>query len=674
MSAPEVRRLVLLGAMILSISIHGFAIAGDRALPYFPREGTTKQNQPFRDVLKAYYSKNYKVALEMTLLLRKEQPRGPISETALFLVGDLHLKLAEKGDPKHLRKALGAFRSARSSYPDSENAVRGLWRIGQIYALLDLYYESIANFNRLIIKNPKSPFVPWAQLGIAETYQRWGKINKALESYDEINIEGLPNKEVGEIVSRQADLYYRLGSFKKAFQTYGKIPSKTRVKQMSPETLFQYSESAYKAQDYSRSRKLFMAYFSLYPDAVLAPIALARVGETWRLQGKTTLSRSISKQIHSLKSKPSDTNIIKILAAISDLRFIRDDKGNRTKKGRILLEEIRKQSEDLLENPYLPEPFYRVILEAAELSAKHGALENALSIEEALLDRLSPTFLKKEVRSAFKVTSGIMTSQLTKEKDAMKVIEVYHRHPNIFKSKRSTDPALLKVAISHKRIGLFSEAVRLLTPLTEKKNKILGERALFHLTDTYYQNGDDRQAEESARQFLNRYSGSRRLPDILETLAKAIDRQGKVDQAIQEFRSWLKRYPKHRNQKHVSLFLADAYQRKGKLKSAVNIYAKIYSSFGKLNKDKRRHSNLHMKLADAYFRLGNYKKSASFYKLLLKNKLKGSESDWAKFQLAMSYDRLGKETESTHLFTQLAEKAEDPLLKEFSVQRTRNNR
>jgi len=663
-----------MGALILAILLHGFAIAGDRSLPFFQKKNITQQNDSFRDILKVYHRKNYEMALDKTLRLLEEQPKGPISETALFLVGDLQLKLAEKGQSKHLRKALSAFRTARAAYPDSENAIRSLWRIGQTYALMDLYYESLASFNRLLIKHPTSPFIPWAQLGIAETYQRWGKTRKALDAYKKINLHRISVEERGEVFTLEANLFYQLGLFEEAYKTYGKVIGKKKVSKMAPEDLFKYSESAYKARHYTRSRKLFMAYFSLYPETILTPIALSRVGETLRLEGKITLSRSITKQIRSLKIKYSDKNMIDLLSAVSDLRFIPEGKGSRTRKGRLALLEIKEKTGALLANSFLPQPYQRIILEAAELSSRHGALVNSLEIKKTLLARLSPSSLEKEVRSSFQETAGKTITQLSKEKDAMKVIDVYHRHPEIFKSRKTTDSAFLKVAISHMDIGLFSEAVKLLIPLSKNKNNSLREEALFHLTNAHYQNSDDKNAEESARVFLKSYSRSRYLPRVLEITAKVKDRQGNLDQAIREYRSWLIRYPKHRNQNRVSLLLADAYQRKGDLKPAVEIYTRIDSSFRKINKGKNKHSALHIKLADAYFRLGNYKKSAAFYKRVLKDKPKGELSDWARFQLAMSYERIGKKVQGAQLFTQLAEEAEDPLLKEFSAKKIRRKK
>lgn len=666
--------LGVLGGLVLSIFLQGSAIAGDQSLPIFPKENVAEGEPPFRRVLKAYNKQNYALALKETRRLRKEHPQGPISEAAAFLLGDLHLKLAGKGGSKHLRKALSAFRTARTLYPDSENAVRGLWRIGQVYAMLNLYYESIANFNRILIRHPKNPFAARAQVGIAETYRRWGKFKKALENYNKIDLPRLSPEEQNSVLIGQADLFYQLGTFEEAYRIYEKIPKEADTLRMMPEDLFQYGESAYRAKRYKRSRKIFMTFFNLYPKAPLAPIALARVGETWNLEGNITLSRSILKQIRSLHSESSDGKINDLLTAINDLRFIPDRKGNQTGEGRLALKEIKEQTEALLADPSLPLPFQRVILEAAEQSAWHGALVNALEIEGALLARLSSSPFQEEVRAAFQNTVDKTIAQLSKENDVMRVVELYHRHPAGFKPKRSNDSLLLKAAIAHAQTGLFTEAVKLLTPIAANKKNLLGEEALFHLTDTHYQNSEYKNAEENARQFLARYSRSIRLPHVLEIFAQAKDRQGKLDQAIQEYRSWLNRYPRHRDHHQISLLLADAYQRKGDLKLAVKILAKIDSDFGKSNKGKDRHAGLHLKLADAYFQLGKYRKAAAFYRLVLKDKPGGEKADWAQFQLAMSYDRLGKKNQGAQIFAQLAENAEDPLLKEFSSQKTREDR
>ncbi|MFQ5780307.1 MAG: tol-pal system YbgF family protein, partial [Nitrospiria bacterium] len=472
----------------------------------------------------------------------------------------------------------------------------------------------------------------------------------------------------------QADLYYQLDAFEEAYRIYEKIPKEADTVRMMPKDLFQYGESAYWAKQYDRSREIFMTFFNLYPKAPLSPIALARVGETWYLEGNITESRYISNQIRSLNPETSGREINDLLAAIGDLRLIPDRKGDRTDEGRLALKVIKKQTMALLADPSLPKPFQRVIFEAAEQSARHGALVNALEIEGALLARLSSSPFEEEVRTAFRNTADKTVEQMSKENDAMRVVELYHRHPAAFKPKRRTGSILLKVAIAHAQTGLLTEAVKLLTPIAANKMNLLGEEALFHLGDALYQNGEYKSAEETVRHFLARYPKSNRLPLVLEIFAKAKDRQGKWDQAIQAFRSWLKRYPRHLDRRRISLLLADAYQRKGDIRHAVEIFAKIDSDFGKSHKGKNRHTELHLKLADAYFQLGKYRKAAAFYRLVLKDKAGGKKADWAQFQLAMSYDRLGRKDQGAQIFARLAEEAEDPLLKEFSSEKTRDHR
>ncbi len=663
-----VRILSVLSVVILSIAFHGFALADDRSLPFFPKKDITKKDKPFGDILKDYRRKNYAIALKKTVRLKKDQQKGPIEETALFLLGDLHLKLAEEGDSRHLRKALTAFQSARASYPNSENAARGLWRIGQTYALLDLYYESIANYNRLLIKQPESLFTSWAQLGIAETYTRWGKIEKAIESYNKINLHKISTEGRSEVLMKQADLLYQLDRFEASYRTYEKIPKGVDTLKMMPEAFFQHADSAHRTKHYKRSRKLFMNFFDLYPNTFLAPIALSKIGESWYLEGKNTLSRSFSKRIRSLKSASSDRNIYDLLAAINDLRFSPEGKKNRA--GGLALKEIEKRAAALLAGPPLPLPLQRVILEAAEESARHGALVIALNIEGTLLNRLPSSLLKKKVRSVFQKTADKTIEKLLKENETTRVVELYHRYQADFQSKKSNGSLLLKVAIAHAQTGLFPEVVKLLTPIAENENNALGEEALFQLTEVHFQTGEYNNAEENARRFLKQYPKSIRLPDILELSAKLKDRQGKMDQAIQEYRSWLKRYPKHRNKDQVSFLLADAHQRKGDLRPVLEVYTKMNSSFKKLNKSKEQRSELHLKLADTYFMLGRYKKSAEFYHLVLKGTTKGEKAEWAQFQLAMSYERIGKKNKGAQIFTQLAERAKDPLLKGLSAQKT----
>lgn len=130
------------------------------------------------------------------------------------------MKWAETEGAHHLDDALAAFKEAQLMHPDSENAVRSFWRMGQVHERMGFYYEAIGSFKRILLRHPNSRFAPLARIGIAETYRGWKKWKEAADAYEQIDLRSLSQEDQASVLLGHADSLYQQADFKTAYQKY----------------------------------------------------------------------------------------------------------------------------------------------------------------------------------------------------------------------------------------------------------------------------------------------------------------------------------------------------------------------------------------------------------------------------------------------------------------------
>ncbi|TAJ99485.1 MAG: tetratricopeptide repeat protein [Candidatus Manganitrophaceae bacterium] len=644
--------------------------AEELELPLFPENYATQGEDPFKTILEAYRAGNFSQAVVETDQLLKHLSEGPLSETASFLRGDLHLKWAQKGGPKHLHQALASFQEAQQKYPDSENAIRSLWRMGQVYEKLGLYYESIGSFKRVLLRHPNSRFAPVARIGIAQTYRGWKKWKEAADAYARIDLPSLSAEDQASVLLGVADTFYHLNDFETAYQKYEKGRALS-TDPATPEILFQHAESAYRTGRTSQSRELFFNVMTLSSIDPLAPVALARTGDAWRREGAFEKAGLIYAQVLAAPGSNPSGGLDKLIASIGQLemqecsaplpRKSSDCQAARDREEvRQALALTEKQALTVLQTPPLNEIAQETLLEAIERFRIYGAFSVALELESRLLALIPLSHFQLRLAAVYRKTIGEEIGRLAKEGDDFQIVEFFHARSSDFTPPMLTGPIGLQVGISHARLGLYSQAIDLHAPIAASLSSPLAEEALFLLGKSLMEKGDYPQAELRLNAFLKRYPKSSRVSVVLTDLGLVLDQQGKPDRAIKAYSEWLHRYPNHPDQERISLLLAKAYQHHGDFRKEAAIYLKW------IGRDPENAAGLALSLGNAYYRLREYAKAIQAYQSALK--AEGADGDWVRFQMAKSYHRLGQRNRGSALFDQLVRNAKDPLLRQMAVE------
>lgn len=662
--------ILLLNSIVLAPDIR----AEDRDLPLFPENHSAEGDDPFKTILQAYQEGQFALAVSETDRLLQQVPKGPLSETASFLRGDLHLKWAETGGAHHLDDALGAFKEAQMMHPDSENAVRSLWRMGQVYEKMGFYYEAIGSFKRILLRHPNSRFALLARIGIAETYRGWEKWKEAADAYEQIDLRSLSQEDQVSVLLGHADSLYQQADFKTAYQKYerGDALSSSPERPVSPIVLFQHAESAYRTGHMVQARNLFTNLFNIFPTHSLASIALARTGDTWRREKRFDEAGIIYAQIQSAPAADPNSSLDKIMASIGQLAMQECAAAEQKRPSHCQEEnheEIRqtlglmeKQVKTVLQAAPLDGFTQEVLLEGIEQFRIYGSHSVALELQSRFLTLLPSSLFRLRLVALHRKTIGEEVGRLAKEEDHLKIVALFHALSSNFTPPMLTGPTGLQVGKSHARLGLHTQAIDLYAPISASLSSRFAEEALFLLGKSLLEKGDYPQAEHKMNTFLKRYPKSRHLSALLVELGAALDHQGKHPRAIKIYAEWLLKNPKHADQEKVSLLLAKAFRKKGDYRKEAAIYLKW------IDHRPENAAELSFPLGDAYYRLREYQKAIQAYQTALKEKSETPQGDWIHLQIGKSYAALGQKTRGRSLFDQLARNAKDPLVRQMAAE------
>ncbi len=704
------RVLVLGGVFSLILTLYGVPSTPAQAspsspdskgveLPFFPPDLPEQGENPFQLAVESYHAGDSLLAIQETQRLKETLPPGPASETAAFLLGDLHLKWAldtpvPDGEARssRLNDALAAFQDAVVRYPDSENAVRGLWRMGQIYRRLALYPESVASFRRVLTRHPKSPFSLKSKLGIAETYRAWGKLNAASAAFKNVETLRLSPEDRKVLNLAVADMAYQGGDAELAYRTYGKLGLRPQSYiSVDPATLFQYGDSAYQSGHLKEAMSVLQAFRNIYPKDPLAAVALARMGEAWRTDKKTKGAAenydAVRNELLLTESNTVEEKVARLLSAVGSLSERREcvlalpqirpsgcvppDVQEATKSEGALpphaVREVVDLSYALIREDTLPAVFQDVLFAAAKGLRRQGYLDAPLAIENRLLSgrKTEATPFQEKVLATFQQTMKEAISERLAQQRHLSVVELYYLYPDAFSDGMRLGETGMGVARSLTEMELLSEAAALYAPISESAVNPRSEEALAHLGKINLKRGAYVDSRQNMVQFLSSYPSGEQSAEMMRIFGDLFEQEGDTASAIERYQDWLARHPGHPDRSIVMSSLGGAYVKAGNLDAASGVYGTILESGAHPSPEN------YVRGGDVAYRLGRYQDAIAYYELGLKANPEFEYASWVHLQIANSYRAIGQVEKGQAIFSQLAEKSDDPIIRHLAAEKVR---
>ena len=675
-------RWVLILAVIL---ISAMTEAAEIPLPLLPPlQIVAGEIDPLKPILEAYRAGRYEMALfQAEETLSQLSPHDPLAEALAFLIGDIHMRSADIVGTDAIHAAISAFQGAIIRYPQTENAIRGLVRLGEAYRALKFYPESIASFRRVLMRHPKSRWITKAKLGMGETYRIWGKIEEAEETYRKLSQGRLSSEERQEISVGEAGLAYRSGNFTRAYPLYRKA-SQAKIGFEDRDHLFAYGESAFRTGHHQQAREAMLAYYNTFPRDPLAPVAIARVGETWRVdkkdRGAERAYTSVRNLLLLMKEESIEQKIAKLISevgslserkdcvlALAEIRPIGCVPGPTEKGGTGLprnVKEVVRLSRALMQEPALAPYGAEALFSAAQALRRQGFLDAPLAIEDRLLAERSQkaTPFHKTVLTAFQKNVKEVVAETATPHGDSKIAEIYYRYP------RALGPAMLygetgmRMAESLTRLNMLDDAARLYEGISANVMHPLAEAALARLGQVRRAQGGQVDAHRYLTQSLAQHPTGPQSAETSMTFGDLLVEEGEIDLAIAQYNDWLRRHAGHSGQNAVRLSLAASYVKGEKLKEAAAIYQQLLEEG-----DGPQAPVVYLGAADVYRRLQQYKEAVKYYERALEMDPDFAQADWANMQLAYSYRALGQVERSQAIFGRLAEKSADPVIQQMAT-------
>src|SRR5262249_51927968 len=142
----------------------------------------------FEEIFVAYRCQDMKAADAAVEKLARQFPNSPLLPAARAFAAEL--LVAGKNAPPERRShhsqadAINAYRVIVRDYPETPNALRALWRIGDLYALMDNRPEAQAAYERVLAVTQTGYDAERALLGIAVNFIAWDHVEEGEESLE----------------------------------------------------------------------------------------------------------------------------------------------------------------------------------------------------------------------------------------------------------------------------------------------------------------------------------------------------------------------------------------------------------------------------------------------------------------------------------------------------------
>jgi tetratricopeptide (TPR) repeat protein len=328
------------------------------------------------------------------------------------------------------------------------------------------------------------------------------------------------------------------------------------------------------------------------------------------------------------------------------------------------VKEIGEMVESLLQEPPQSVAIQQfVYLEGEEFFRLNEPLIS-FEIERKLFPFVEPSPFQKDVLILKnKATIEAINKEYQAKRD-LKIVEIYFNTPDAFTGRIIFGPAGFKIASSLIRHGFYSEALPILETAMNSLSLSQMDEALYLYATTLVETGEIEKARKRMEFFLKKYPNSPFRPEIIENLGNISYKTKKYDLAIEKYKLWLSLYPSSPNNRRVSLKLASAYDRSSQYREAIPVYLQL------LQKEPHSNSPLYLKLGDDYFKLKEFKEAIAAYENGIRKTGDKESADWFLFRLAKCYEATGQKEKERKLFEELANKAENPIIKTLAIEKT----
>lgn len=610
--------------------------------PRFARLPERPEWSQFEQGVTLYKQRQYLEArLHFTAMLR-EQLDTPLRSAMQAFLAESALKSGAQ-DVRPI-EIIDQYKTLMREDPQSTNAKRAAWRIGDVYRVEGWLQEAqIAYQHALSLTERDSYDANRAMLGLGYVLRGTKNLKDSVQTFDHVLKRTTDPTLLVAASLGQAHSLYRLGRIKDADALYesinGRWPASLRA---DPVALLRYADTADESQRGPVMREQLLHFYNLYPARPENPLVLMHLADSYKEAGRweeaslfyaalvsqypdapvaaTAKLRYADVQEH-LAPEGDDVNLRHTIAAhLANIPL----RPGEMLSPRQVFESSAKQYEDSSVGSealfHLGEAFERAgkredALKAYEQGVmRTGKFENDPWPEKSGARLV--TFLRPRLEAA--LNAG----------DDFELINLFHRNGPLADRLYAGTELLLKVAEAHRRLGFPIESARLFqSVIRDSKSEAFHEVALMGLGKSYLEQNDMRAARSVFERYRLQFPTGRFAGEALLGILRSFEGEGNIAGLVKLGRQWLAHHPRHPDRASVQLRLADALGLAKRDSEAAALYENVQKAGMELTAlDRLRH-------ADVLARLNRQEPALALYKQALVAGLEPEQEAWAQFQI-----------------------------------------
>lgn len=603
-----------------------------------------------------------------------DYPESPLVPSAKAFLIELALREDSSGQGRAL--GIQEYKKLVRDHPQSVNARRAEWRIGDLYFEQGWYQEAQVFYEQAMAHAESRHFDgPRSLLGLGYAYMAMGKWSEAEHAFSNVRTRTEHEPLLQGATLGMAHALYRQQRYADAQPlfdlAYRRWP---RLVKADPLALQRFAVTEIRLQHEASARELLLLLYNLYPRHEHTPAALLQLAESLRASANQRLAEFVYALLPALYPYSVPATTAKLRLAVQQTEMMQTggvESLGRTVSAmmhdvptpfqsaasyRSLLEDIATRE---AANPAGSEALFYLAKVAEQSNDMHRAIGLYRDITLKTGQVNDPWAAKAVDRLAVLLTPWIEAAIASQ--DDLTVVSLFHRHGSVARQRYARSPLLLQIADAHRRLGFAAEGSSLYQQVIKVHNDpALIEPALIGLGKIYL----DQRDPDAARKVFERYRFQFPLGtyegEVVLLLVQAMRQQRDMQGLLHLCRTWLLRHPGHRERPAMYLQLAKTLGELDKLEESALAYEEGFKAGAVAS------SETLLAYADTLSRLNRHERAIAVYQSVLEKKPKVRQAEWARLQTAQHWTALKQYDRATVALAELG-RADDEMVNRLSA-------
>ncbi|MBL8051870.1 MAG: tetratricopeptide repeat protein, partial [Nitrospira sp.] len=603
-----------------------------------------------------------------------DYPESPLVPSAKAFLIELALREDSSGQGRAL--GIQEYKKLVRDHPQSINARRAEWRIGDLYFEQGWYQEAQVFYEQAMAHAESRHFDgPRSLLGLGYAYMAMGKWSEAEHAFSNVRTRTEHEPLLQGATLGMAHALYRQQRYADAQPlfdlAYRRWP---RLVKADPLALQRFAVTEIRLQHEASAREFLLLLYNLYPRHEHTPAALLQLAESLRAGANQRLAEFVYALLPALYPYSVPATTAKLRLAVQQTEMMQTggvESLGRTVSAmmhdvptpfqsaasyRSLLEDIATRE---AANPAGSEALFYLAKAAEQSNDMHRAIGLYRDITLKTGQMNDPWAAKAVDRLAVLLTPWIEAAIASQ--DDLTVVSLFHRHGSVARQRYARSPLLLQIADAHRRLGFAAEGSSLYQQVIKVHNDpALIEPALIGLGKIYL----DQRDPDAARKVFERYRFQFPLGtyegEVVLLLVQAMRQQRDMQGLLHLCRTWLLRHPGHRERPAMYLQLAKTLGELDKLEESALAYEEGFKAGAVAS------SETLLAYADTLSRLNRHERAIAVYQSVLEKKPKVRQAEWARLQTAQHWTALKQYDRATVALAELG-RADDEMVNRLSA-------